>query len=68
MKAKKLIALKGETIGMKEMRGHATWYIKGMPSSHLVKDKLSKMHTYEEFEAIVKAYEIQIQAYLETKR
>ena len=35
--AQSLIALKGENIGMKEMRGHASWYMKGLKYSHRVK-------------------------------
>ncbi len=65
--AKKLVALKGEDIGMKEMRGHATWYIKGMPSSHLPKGKLSKVNTYEELETILDAYALQVKEFQDTK-
>lgn len=55
--AKRLCELKGERVAMKEMRSHATWYIKGLPSSHGVKDKLSSMNTYQELEYILSAYE-----------
>ncbi len=65
--AQNLISLKGESIAMKEMRGHATWYIKGMPSSHLIKDQFAKMHTYEEMLKIIAAYEQQIEQYIEKK-
>ncbi len=55
--AQKLVQLKGEKIGMKEMRGHATWYIKGMPSSHTIKDQLSKMDTYAQLVDTLNEYE-----------
>lgn len=55
--ARKLTALKGENVGMKEMRGHATWYIKGLPGSHPVKEKLSRIATYTEFDHILREYE-----------
>ena len=55
--ARKLTALKGENVGMKEMRGHATWYIKGLPGSHPVKEKLSRIATYAEFDHILREYE-----------
>ncbi|MGL5541317.1 MAG: tRNA dihydrouridine synthase DusB [Erysipelotrichaceae bacterium] len=54
--AQKLIALKGEVVGMKEMRGHAAWYLKGLKNSHRVKDFISQMKTYEEFVIIMEQY------------
>ena len=52
--------LKGENIGMKEMRGHATWYIKGLPGSHPVKDRLARVCTYDEFDQILSDYADQL--------
>ena len=54
--AQSLIALKGENVGMKEMRGHASWYMKGLKYSHRVKDCISQMTTYEEFVIILENY------------
>ena len=54
--AKRLIALKGETIAMKEMRGHGAWYIKGLPGSHPIKEQLARVETYAQFDDILKAY------------
>lgn len=48
-----LCALKGEKIGMQEMRGIASWYFKGLPHSHAFKDRLSRMNTYDELERII---------------
>ena len=58
--AQRLCALKGENIGMKEMRGHATWYIKGLPGSHPVKDRLARISTYDEFDQILSEYADQL--------
>lgn len=57
MHAQRLCALKGEVVGMKEMRGHGAWYVKGLYHSHSLKEQLSKVNTYDEFEAILKKYE-----------
>lgn len=55
--AQRLCDLKGEHVGMREMRGHAAWYVKGLPGSHKLKDALTKMETYEEMLQILSAYE-----------
>ena len=54
--AQQLCELKGENIGIKEMRGHAAWYMKGLKHSHRVKDFISQMTSYEEFDIILKNY------------
>ena len=53
----RLIELKGEKVAMKEMRGHFAWYIAGLPHSHSVKNMISQMTEYEQFDRIVKDYE-----------
>ncbi len=53
----RLIALKGENIAMKEMRGHFAWYLAGLPRSHAVKNLISQMTEYVQFDRIVKDYE-----------
>lgn len=55
--AQRLCSLKGENVGMKEMRGHGAWYVKGLKDCNRLKDALAKMNTYEEFERILKEYE-----------
>lgn len=60
--ARRLIELKGEKVGMQEMRGHATWYIKGMPLSHHIKDQLSKVNTYKEMQDIINVYQENLKA------
>ena len=51
--ARKLCDLKGEKVGIREMRGHAAWYLKGLPSANKVKDQISTMNTYEDFDQIL---------------
>lgn len=55
--AKRLCDLKGEMVAMKEMRGHAAWYVKGLHNSHGLREQLAKMTTYEQMDALLKAYE-----------
>lgn len=54
--ARSLCDLKGEKVGMKEMRGHAAWYLKGLKRSHSVKDVISQMKTLQEFVIILEKY------------
>jgi len=55
--ARRLCMLKGEHVGMREMRGHAAWYAKGLPNSHALKQVLSAVTTYEQFDRYLSAYE-----------
>ncbi len=54
--AKRLITLKNENVAMKEMRGHACWYIQGLPYNHRMKDCFAKLNTYSELENLLQAY------------
>ena len=54
--ARKLIDLKGETNGIKEMRGHACWYINGLPNNNKVKDRINVMNTYRDLKGIMDQY------------
>ena len=56
-----LIAYEGERLAIREMRGHAPWYIKGIKSSSYVKNKLSKINTYQELEEILFDYRTYLQ-------
>lgn len=60
--ASKLVDLKGETLAMKEMRGHFSWYLKGLPHSHAIKDTISKMTTYAEFDRILSDYKAALES------
>lgn len=48
--------LKGEAIGVKEMRKHAAWYLKGIPGSAKVKAEIFKLTTIAEVEHILSEY------------
>lgn len=48
--------LKGEGIGVKEMRKHAAWYLKGMPGSTKVKTEIFKLTTCNHVKDILLEY------------
>ncbi len=48
--------LKGEGTGVKEMRKHAAWYLKGMPGSAKVKSEIFKLTTFAEVRDILMEY------------
>lgn len=52
----RLISLKGERIGMKEMRSHGPWYIKGMKGASFLRGRLAQVSTKEELLQIVDEY------------
>lgn len=51
-----ITALKGEGTGVKEMRKHAAWYLKGMPGSARIKTEIFKMTTCAEVKNILFDY------------
>lgn len=54
--AQRLIPVEGEKNAIRQMRGHAPWYMKGLKSSAQVKNRLSRIETYQELEDILEAY------------
>lgn len=54
--AQRLIHMEGEKNAMRQMRGHAPWYIKGLKSSSVIKNHLSKIDTYEQLKDILEKY------------
>lgn len=54
--AERLMAVDGEKSAIRQMRGHAPWYIKGLKSSAVVKNMLSRIDTYEQLEDIIEKY------------
>lgn len=58
--ARSLCELEGERKGIKMMRGQAPWYIKGMPGSAKVKNKITQIGTYRELEDILDQYQIEL--------
>jgi tRNA-dihydrouridine synthase B len=51
-----MIELKGENIGVKEMRKHLAWYLKGMPGSSTVKVEVFKLEKAAEIEILLQNY------------
>ena len=48
--------IKGEVVGVKEMRKHIAWYIKGMKNSNEVKNKINTMSDQREMKNILLNY------------
>lgn len=51
-----------ETIAIKEMRAQVCYYLKGLPSSARFKEKINRIATYDELEAVLNEY----RAYVKT--
>ncbi|MGB7604663.1 MAG: tRNA dihydrouridine synthase DusB [Lutisporaceae bacterium] len=51
-----IIQLKGEDIGVKEMRKHLAWYLKGMPGSSNVKSEVFKLNKASEVQSLLYNY------------
>ena len=47
---------KGEKVAIREMRGLASWYLKGLPSSRIFKNEMSQMNTLEDLENILRQF------------
>lgn len=54
--AQRLVLVEGEKNAIRQMRGHAPWYIKGLKSASVVKNCLSKIETYQDLTDILEAY------------
>ena len=51
--ARKQIELKGEFVGIREMRKHVAWYTKGMQGSAKLRDEINQVESYEELENLL---------------
>lgn len=47
---------KGETIGVKEMRGQASWYLQGFPGASLLRKKISSIQSFDELKEILYSF------------
>lgn len=54
--AKMILEHKGDYIGIRQMRSHLAWYIKGLPRSSEMRVTLNKIETYDELQKILWAY------------
>ncbi|MDF2532038.1 MAG: tRNA-dihydrouridine synthase, partial [Clostridia bacterium] len=52
----KTIEQKGEAIGVKEMRKHLAWYLKGMPGSSVIKTEVFKLDKVEDVKKLLQVY------------
>ncbi len=52
----RLVALKGEYIGVREMRAQSGWYLNGLPYNNRMKDYLSQASTMEEMTGLITSY------------
>lgn len=59
--AQRLMEIEPEKVAISQMRGHAPWYMKGLKSSSHVKNILSRIHSYQELEAVLTDYLIYLQ-------
>ena len=57
--------IKGEKIGVREMRKHIAWYLKGMTNSNSVKNRINTINTKDEMEKILYNYLLELKT-LET--
>ena len=46
--ARMLIDYKGEFVGVRQMRAHMAWYIKGVQGASVIRDKITQCESYEE--------------------
>lgn len=51
--ARMLIDYKGEYIGVRQMRAHMAWYVKGVRGASSVRDKINHAESYEQLEYIL---------------
>lgn len=54
--AKELCNIMDEKIAIKEMRTHACYYVKGLPNSTNLKNKINHVETYKDFEDLIYNY------------
>lgn len=51
--ARMLIDYKGEYIGVRQMRAHMAWYVKGVKGASSVRDRINHAENYEQIEEIL---------------
>ncbi len=55
--ARRMAACKGERLGLREFRKHAVCYLKGLPRSRALKNRLMGVETLADFEAAMEEFE-----------
>lgn len=61
--AQGLIQTKSETVAMKEMRGLASWYLKGLPCAKMFKNQCSSLESYQDLVRILQEYKNRLDEY-----
>ena len=51
-----LVEFKGEKVAVKEMRSHASAYIKGLPKASEYREKIHRVETLRELESLLESY------------
>jgi len=51
--ARMLIDYKGEFVGVRQMRAHMAWYIKGVPGASTIRDKINHCNSYDEMSILL---------------
>ena len=59
--AHRLVKTEGEKNAIRQMRGQAPWYVKGLRGSTKIKNHLTQMNTLEELETILKDFEKELE-------
>lgn len=59
--AHRLVKTEGEKNAIRQMRGQAPWYVKGLRGSAKFKNHLTQMNTLEELETILKDFEKELE-------
>ncbi len=54
--ARMLIDYKGDYIGVREMRKHMAWYMKGLPGASALRGSMNQMESYAEMERLLGDY------------
>ena len=49
-------SIKGERVGVREMRKHVAWYLKGLPNSNEVKNEINTMENKGDIERVLFEY------------
>ncbi|HSH35442.1 tRNA dihydrouridine synthase, partial [Schnuerera sp.] len=60
-----LCRIKGEKVGVKEMRKHISWYLKGIRNSNKVKNQINFVLSKEQVENILKNYLIELNTFID---
>ncbi|MDQ0856780.1 tRNA dihydrouridine synthase DusB [Bacillus sp. V2I10] len=58
----RLIALKGETVAVREMRKHAAWYLKGIRGNAIVRNAINTMDTRDELVNLLDEFILEVEA------